>query len=39
VVGTEIELRSTFGAVPADCREPGAGPIVLTGPAGADTPQ
>src|SRR5512132_1468286 len=36
VVGTEIELRSTFGAVPAAYRPTGAGPVDLTGPAGAD---
>jgi 2-aminoadipate transaminase len=39
VVGTEIELRSTFGAVPAAYRGSGAGPTVLTGPAGADMQQ
>jgi 2-aminoadipate transaminase len=39
VVGTEVELRSTFGAAPAVRRADGAGPIVLTGPAGADTAQ
>jgi hypothetical protein len=37
VVGTELELRSTFGAVPAAYRGSGAGPVDLTGPAGADT--
>ena len=37
VVGTEIELRATFGTVP-DARHPsGAGPVDLTGPAGADS--
>jgi DNA-binding transcriptional MocR family regulator len=39
VVGTEVELRSTFGAAPAVQRASGAGPIMLTGPAGADTAQ
>jgi len=39
VVGTEIELRSTFGAVPAGYRPSGAGPTMLTGPAGSDTQQ
>ena len=39
VVDTEIELRSTFGPAPAIELGTGAGPIVLTGPAGVDTPQ
>jgi 2-aminoadipate transaminase len=39
VVGTEIELRSTFGAVPSGYQPVGGGPIVLTGPAGADSQQ
>jgi DNA-binding transcriptional MocR family regulator len=39
VVGTEIELRSTFGAVSAAYRRSGAGPTFLTGPAGADAPR
>lgn len=39
VVGTEIELMSTFGAAPSVERAFGAGPVVLTGPAGSDTPQ
>ena len=39
VVGTEIELRSTFGAVPAGYRPSGAGPTMLTGPAGSDMQQ
>ncbi len=39
VVGTEIELRSTFGAAPQVMRAAGTDPVVLTGPAGADTPQ
>jgi DNA-binding transcriptional MocR family regulator len=37
VVGTEVELRSTFGAAPAVQRSSGAGPVVLTGPASTDT--
>lgn len=39
VVGTEIELRSTFGAAPVVTRGAGGDPVVLTGPAGADMPQ
>jgi len=36
VVGTEIELRATFGTVPDAHHPSGAGPVDLTGPAGAD---
>jgi 2-aminoadipate transaminase len=39
VVGTEIELRSTFGAAPVVTRAGGGDPVVLTGPAGVDMPQ
>ena len=39
VVDTEIELCTTFGPAPMAGRATGAGPVVLTGPAGVDTPQ
>jgi 2-aminoadipate transaminase len=39
VVGTEIELRSTFGPAPAVTPAAGGDSVVLTGPAGVDMPQ
>jgi DNA-binding transcriptional MocR family regulator len=39
VVGTEIELRSTFSGLLPPLPGSGTGPDFLTGPAGAGTPQ